>query len=109
MEKILIIAVVLLMFSCGRNQDKTPLNKEAKITVQKVDKAKVKKISKVFNIEKNCTVCHKLPKFSKKDTDYLTKKLDEHRKFRRINLEDNDFNKLKERILKKAGNFKSRK
>lgn len=109
MKVILIITVAFLIFSCNKKQEKSSnnTNKTTQKTttqvkaIQKVDK-KVKKVKKEFNIEKNCSVCHNLPKFSEKEKDYLSQKLDLHRKLRRITLDQKDFDKLKERILKKA-------
>ena len=57
---------------------------------------------KVFNIEKECSVCHDLPKFAEKEKDFLDKKLDYHRKQKRITMTQEEYDALKKRILAKA-------
>jgi hypothetical protein len=105
MKVFLMLLVALLIFSCSKSKEEKVGGQNIKPIQKKEEKGKaqnIEPIHKVFDIEKNCTVCHNLPKFEEKEKDYLSKKIDEHRKLRRITLNDDEFKKLKERILEKS-------
>ena len=112
MKVILILTLALIIASCNKKQETKGNNTEvssvkpktSKSSVTNKDKAKenIKKVVKKFDIEKKCSICHDLPKFAEKEKDYLDKKLNFHRKERRITLRQEEFESLKKRILSKA-------
>jgi len=101
MKIILMLVLSLFILSCTKAESKE--NKEVKKTETSTVKSKkvVKKV-KVFDIKSECSVCHDLPKFAEKEKDYLEKKLDFHRKERRINMNQKEYDALKKRILDQA-------
>jgi len=109
MKIILILLLAFFIVSCNKNSEKTGFKNAENIKTEKVKVSKKvkknvskKKVVKSYDIEKNCSVCHNLPKFEEKEKDYLSKKLDFHRKQKRITLTQEEFEALKKSILSKA-------
>ena len=112
MKIILMLVLSLAIFSCNKKQEtKKDTNKKVEVSQKKAETPKAtatakkkteEKAVKVFNIEKECSVCHDLPKFAEKEKDFLDKKLDYHRKQKRITMTQEEYDALKKRILAKA-------
>jgi len=112
MKIILMLVLSLAIFSCNKKQEtKKENDKKVEFSSKKLETTKksavaekkiAKKAVKVFNIEKECSMCHDLPKFGEKEKDFLDKKLDFHRKERRITMTQEEYDALKKRILAKA-------
>ena len=82
------------MISCN-------MSKTKKEESTKIKKVKIKNVM-TFNIEKQCSFCHDLPKFSEKTDSYIKDVLLEHNKARKIRLKKEEFKALVKEIQKRT-------
>ncbi len=93
MKIIVIMFITIFFVACNKSEEK----KDIKITKTEKTVEKIEKV-KEFDLKKNCTMCHDLPKFSELEKSYIEKHLLNHRKLRRIRLEDKDFSLLVKKL-----------